>query len=80
MRHAGRRPWILDIPGLDQISLLVEVLSLVRTRDALSRKFLHRSELHVLVLGGPRQEGAGLLRSRGLPVSAHDVGKGIRGA
>src|SRR5258707_12490967 len=66
----------MDIPGLDQMALLVEVLSLVRARIALSRRFLHRSGLHALVLGGPRQEGAGLLFGRGLADAEHDVGEG----
>ena len=62
------------------MALLVEVLSLVRARDALSWKFLHRTELHALVLGGPRQEGAGLLFRRRLTDAAHDVGEGIGAA
>ena len=77
MRHADWRPRTVDNPGLGQISLLVEVLSLVRARDALPWQFLHRSELHVLVLGGCRKEGAGLLFGCGLAVAAHDVGEGI---
>src|SRR5216684_3691654 len=43
-------------------------------------KFLHRTELHALVLGGPRQEGAGLLFRRRLTDAAHDVGEGIGAA
>jgi hypothetical protein len=80
MCYADRRPRIVDIPGLDQIALLMEVLSLVRAGVALSWKLLHRSELHVLVLGGLREEGAGLLRGSGLAAAAHDVDKGIGGA
>jgi hypothetical protein len=44
----------VDIPGLGKMALLVEVLSLVRARIALSGRFLHRSGLHALVLGGLR--------------------------
>src|SRR5215470_3724303 len=58
----------------------MEVLSLVRARVALSWKFLHRRELHVLVLGGRRQEGAGLLFGSGLASAARDVDEGIDGA
>ena len=62
------------------MALPVEVLSLVRARDALSWTFLHWTVLHALVLGGPRQEGAGLLFGRGLTDAAHDVGEGIGAA
>src|SRR6516225_1998847 len=58
----------------------MEVLSLVRARVALSWKFLHRRELHVLVLGGCRQEGAGLLFGSGLASAARDVDERIDGA
>src|ERR1700682_4841788 len=57
----------------------VEVLSLVRARIALSGRFLHRSELHALVLGGLREEGAGLLFGSGLADAEHDVGEGNGG-
>jgi hypothetical protein len=62
------------------MALPVEVLSLVRARDALSWKFLHWTVLHALVLGGPRQEGAGLLFGRVLTDATHDVGEGIGAA
>jgi hypothetical protein len=61
------------------MALPVEVLSLVRARDALSWTFLHWTVLHALVLGGPRQEGAGLLFGRRLTGAANDVGEGIGG-
>jgi hypothetical protein len=62
------------------MALPVEVLSLVCARDALSWKFLHRTELHALVLGGRRKEGAGLLFGSGLADAAHDVDGGMGGA
>src|SRR5713101_8455027 len=62
------------------MALLVEVLSLVRARIALSWRFLHRTGLHALVLGGPRKEGAGLLFGSGLADAEHDVGEGIGGS
>jgi hypothetical protein len=80
MRHEGRSARAVDIPGLDYISLLVEVLSLVRARNALSWRFLPRTRLHALVLGGSRKEGAGLLLGSGLTDAAHDVGDGMGGA
>src|SRR6266568_3008653 len=52
------------------MALPVEVLSLVRARNALSRRFLPRTGLHALVLGGCRQEGAGLLFGSGLADAA----------
>ena len=80
MRHEGRRSRAVDIPGLASMALPVEVLSLVRARDALSWTFLHWTVLHALVLGGPRQEGAGFLFGRRLTDAAHDVGEGIGAA
>jgi hypothetical protein len=62
------------------MELPVEVLSLVCARVTLSWKFLHRTELHALVLGGRRKEGAGLLFGSGLSDAAHDVGQGIGAA
>src|SRR5258705_10624476 len=61
------------------MALPVEVLSLVRARDALSWTFLHWTVLHALVLGGLGQEGAGLLFGIGLADAEHDVGGGIGG-
>src|SRR3981081_3414356 len=61
------------------MALLVEILSLVRARNALSWRFLPRTELHALVLGGRRKEGAGLLFGGGLAAAANDVGGGIGG-
>jgi hypothetical protein len=58
----------------------VEVLSLVRARNALSWGFLPRTGLHALVLGGRRQEGAGLLFGSGLADAAHDVAGRMGGA
>jgi hypothetical protein len=49
-------------------------------RVALSWKFLHRTELHALILGGRRKEGAGLLFGSGLADAAHDVDGGMGGA
>jgi len=69
----------MDIPGLASMALPVEVLSLVRARDALSWTFLHWTVLHALVLGGLGQEGAGLLFGSGLADAEHDVGGGIGG-
>jgi hypothetical protein len=70
----------MDIPGLASMALPVEVLSLVRARVILSRKFLHRTGLHALVLGGRRKEGAGLLFGSGLSDAALDVADGIGAA
>jgi hypothetical protein len=61
------------------MALPVEVLSLVRARDALSWTFLSRTGLHALVLGERRKEGAGLLFGSGLADAEHDVGGGIGG-
>ena len=79
MRHEGRRPRAMDIPGLASMALPVEVLSLVRARNALSWTFLSRTGLHALVLGERRKEGAGLLFGSGLADAEHDVGGGIGG-
>jgi hypothetical protein len=38
------------------MALPLEVFPLVCPRNALSGRFLHRSGLHVLALGGPRKE------------------------
>jgi hypothetical protein len=80
MRDADWRSRVVDIPGLGQIALFVEVLSLVRARVALSRKFLHRGKLHVLVLGGRRKERARLLLGGGFALAASDVDEGNGGA
>ena len=80
MRHEGRRARAVDIPGLASMAFSVEVLSLVRAQFALSWRLLHRIELHALVLGGRRKEGAGLLFGGGLADAALDVDEGIGGA
>jgi len=79
MRDADWQARSVDIPGLVKMALPVEVFPLVRARNALSGRFLHRSGLHALVLGGLRQEGAGLLFGSGLADAEHDVGEGIGG-
>ena len=58
----------------------VEVLSLVRAKFVLSWKFLYRTGLYALVLGGRRKEGPGLLFGRGLADAALHVDEGIGGA
>ena len=62
------------------MALLVEVVSVVRARDALPWRFLPWTELHALVLGECGQEGAGLLFGSGLEDAAHDVGGGMGAA
>jgi hypothetical protein len=79
VRHEGRRARAVDIPGLASMAFPVEVLSLVRARDALSWKFLHWTGLYALVLGGSRKEGSGLLFGGGLADAALDVDEGIGG-
>jgi len=66
--------------GLDSMELPVEVLSLVRAKFVLSWKFLHRTGLYALVLGGSQKEGARLLFGGGLADAALDVDEGIGGA
>jgi hypothetical protein len=62
------------------MELPVEVLSLVRAKFVLSWKFLHRTGLYALVLGGRQKEGARLLFGGGLADAALDVDEGIGGA
>ena len=79
MRHEGRRARAVDIPGLASMAFSVEVLSLVRAKFVLSWKFLHRTGLYALVLGGRQKEGARLLFGGGLADAALDVDEGIGG-
>jgi hypothetical protein len=76
MKVADRGRWT---SGLASMALPVEVFSLVRAGDALSWTFLYWTILHALVLGGPRQKGAGFLFGRRLTDAAHDVGERIGG-
>ena len=80
MHHEDGSARAVDIPGLGKVALPVEVISMVRARNELSWRFLRRTRLHALVLGGSRNEEAGLLFGSGLADAAHDVGAGIGGA